>query len=105
MQPEKSPFRIRVNSQDEVIARANNLPVGRVAFETTARLDPRDTIQYRGRARNYCEEASRKRRELAANVSWKRSRGSVRFGLGPLSKLVGASVLVRSVAFSRFQEA
>jgi len=35
MLPEDLPFRvIRVNSEDEVIARANNLIVGRAAYET-----------------------------------------------------------------------
>ena len=42
---------IRVNSQDEVIARANNLIVGRAAHETAVRLYPRDVIQYREGAR------------------------------------------------------
>jgi hypothetical protein len=50
--PEDLPFRvIRVNSDDEVIARANNLIVGRAAYETAVRLYPRDTIQYRDGAR------------------------------------------------------
>jgi hypothetical protein len=41
MHPEDLPFRvIRVNSEDEVIARA-------IAFETAVRLYPRDVIQYR----------------------------------------------------------
>jgi hypothetical protein len=48
MHPENLPFRvIRVSSEDEVIARANNLIVGRAAYETAVRLYPRDTIQYR----------------------------------------------------------
>ncbi len=52
MHPEDLPFRvIRVNSEDEVIARANNLIVGRAAYETALRLYPRDTIQYREGAR------------------------------------------------------
>jgi hypothetical protein len=38
---------IRVNSEDEVLARANNLIVGRAAYETAVRLYPKDTIQYR----------------------------------------------------------
>jgi hypothetical protein len=46
------PFRIiRVNSEDEVIARANDLIVGRAAYETAVRLYPKDTIQYREGAR------------------------------------------------------
>jgi len=49
---EDLPFRvIRVNSEDEVIARANNLLVGRAAYETAVRLYPRDVIQYRDGAR------------------------------------------------------
>ena len=35
MLPEDLPFRvIRVNSEDEVLARANNLLVGRAAYQT-----------------------------------------------------------------------
>jgi hypothetical protein len=52
MHPENLPFRvIRVSSEDEVIARANNLIIGRAAYETAVRLYPRDTIQYREGAR------------------------------------------------------
>ncbi len=52
MLPEDLPFRvIRVNSEDEVIARANNLLVGRAAYETAVRLYPRDTVQYRAHFR------------------------------------------------------
>jgi len=52
MLPEDLPFRvIRVNSEDEVLALANNLTVGRAAYETAVRLYPRDTIQYRDGAR------------------------------------------------------
>jgi hypothetical protein len=52
MHPEDLPFRVvRINSQDEVIARANNLIVGRAAYETARRLYPLDTIQYRDGAR------------------------------------------------------
>jgi hypothetical protein len=47
----RSDLPFRVNSEDEVIARANNLIVGRAAYETAARLYPRDTIQYRDGAR------------------------------------------------------
>ena len=55
----RPPFRvIRVNSEDEVIARANNLLVGRAAYETAIRLYPRDTIQYR-RRRGLSRGASR----------------------------------------------
>ena len=48
MHPEDLPFRvIRVNSEDEVIARANNLIVGRAAYEAAVRLYSWDTIQHR----------------------------------------------------------
>jgi hypothetical protein len=47
MHPEDLPFRIV--SEDEVIARANNLIVGRAAYETAVRLYPKD--QYRDGAR------------------------------------------------------
>jgi hypothetical protein len=49
---EDLPIRvIRVNPDDEVIARANNLIVGSAARRTAVRLYPRGTIQYRDRAR------------------------------------------------------
>jgi hypothetical protein len=52
MHREDLPFRvIRMNSGVEVIARANNLIVGRAAYETAVRLYPGDTIQYRDGAR------------------------------------------------------
>jgi hypothetical protein len=51
MIPEDLPFRvIRVNSEDEVLARATNLIIGRAAYETARRLFPKDTIQYRNGA-------------------------------------------------------
>jgi hypothetical protein len=49
MLPQDLPF--RVNSEDEVIARANNLIVGRAAYETAVRLYPKDLIHYRHGAR------------------------------------------------------
>jgi hypothetical protein len=42
---------IRVNSEDEVLARAANLIVGRAAYETAVRLYPKDLIHYRHGAR------------------------------------------------------
>jgi hypothetical protein len=46
------PFKVvRINSHDEVIARAANLLVGRAAYETAARLYPKDRIDYRDGAR------------------------------------------------------
>ena len=52
MLPEDLPFRvIRINSEDEVLARATNLIIGRAAYETALRMYPRDTIQYRHGAR------------------------------------------------------
>jgi hypothetical protein len=51
MQLEDLPFKIvRVNSHDEILARAANLIVGRAAYETAVRMFPRDTIQYRNGA-------------------------------------------------------
>jgi len=55
------PFKVvRTNSRDEVIARAGNLLVGRAAYETAARMYPRDRIEYRHGAlvmeRNYSED-------------------------------------------------
>jgi hypothetical protein len=51
MLPEDLPFRvIRVNSEDEVQARAANLIIGRAAYETAVRLFPKDTIRYRNGA-------------------------------------------------------
>jgi hypothetical protein len=51
MQPEDLPFKIvRINSHDEVLARAANLIVGRAAYETAVRMFPRDNIQYRNGA-------------------------------------------------------
>jgi hypothetical protein len=52
MLPEDLPFRvIRISSEDEIIARANSLIVGRAAYETAVRLYPTDVIQYRDGAR------------------------------------------------------
>jgi hypothetical protein len=41
------PKVVRVNSEDEVLARANNLLVGRAACETAVRLYQEDVIHYR----------------------------------------------------------
>jgi hypothetical protein len=52
MLPEDLPFRvIRINSEDEILARATNLIIGRAAYETAVRMFPKDTIQYRDGAR------------------------------------------------------
>jgi hypothetical protein len=52
MHPEDLPFRvIRVNSEDEVLARANSLIVGRAAYETAVTMYPKDLIHYRHGAR------------------------------------------------------
>jgi hypothetical protein len=65
MLPDDLPFRvIRVNSEDEVIARANNLLVGRAAYETAVRLYPRDLIPIgmgRGSLRGVIEVAAQTR--------------------------------------------
>ncbi len=42
---------VRVNGQDEVLARAVNLIIGRAAFETARRLYPGDRVDYRHGAR------------------------------------------------------
>jgi hypothetical protein len=52
MLPENLPFRvIRVNSEDEILARAANLIVGHAAYETARSLYPKDLIHYRDGAR------------------------------------------------------
>ena len=52
MLPQDLPFRvIRANADDEVIARAANLIVGRAAYETAVRLYPKDLIEFREGAR------------------------------------------------------
>jgi hypothetical protein len=52
MLPEDLPFRvIRINSEDEILARATNLIIGSAAYETAVRMFPKDTIQYRDGAR------------------------------------------------------
>lgn len=52
MLPEDLPFRvIRINSEDEILARATNLIIGRAAYETAVRMYPKDTIQYQDGAR------------------------------------------------------
>jgi hypothetical protein len=46
------PFKVvRTNGRDEIVARANNLLVGRAAFETARRLYPNDRVDYRDGAR------------------------------------------------------
>jgi hypothetical protein len=51
MSDEDLPFKVvRANSNDEVLARAANLLVGRAAYETAIRLFPNDAIQYRNGA-------------------------------------------------------
>jgi hypothetical protein len=57
---EDLPFRvICVNSEDEVIGRADDLLVGRAAYETALRLFLRDLIQYRDGARIIDERRAR----------------------------------------------
>jgi hypothetical protein len=41
---------VRVNSHDEVLARAANLLIGRAAYETARGLYPNDTVHYRNGA-------------------------------------------------------
>jgi hypothetical protein len=51
MYPEDLPFKVvRINSEDEVLARATNLLLGRAAYETAVRLFPKDLIHYRNGA-------------------------------------------------------
>jgi hypothetical protein len=51
MYPEDLPFKVvRINGEDEVLARATNLLLGRAAYETAVRLFPQDLIQYRNGA-------------------------------------------------------
>ncbi len=48
MYAEECPFKvIRTNGGDEVLARAANLLIGRAAFETAKRMDPKDVIEHR----------------------------------------------------------
>ena len=59
------PFKVvRSNSDDEIIARANNLLVGRAAYETARGMYPRDLIEYRNGAQviERSDEASRPHR-------------------------------------------
>jgi hypothetical protein len=66
---EDLPLRvIRVNSEDEVIARANNLIVGRAAYETAVRLYPRD-VSGIGMGRGSLPGATRRRHELCMSAS------------------------------------
>jgi hypothetical protein len=47
-----SPFKVvRTSGYDEIVARANNLLVGRAAFETARRLYPNERVDYRDGAR------------------------------------------------------
>ncbi len=46
------PFKVvRTNGHDEIVARTNNLLVGRAAFETARRLYPNERVDYRDGAR------------------------------------------------------
>jgi hypothetical protein len=52
MASEEFPFKVvRNNGHDEVLSRSINLILGRAAFETAQRLDPRDRLEYRNGAR------------------------------------------------------
>jgi hypothetical protein len=42
---------VRTNGHEEIVARANNLLVGRAAFETARRLYPNERVDYRDGAR------------------------------------------------------
>jgi hypothetical protein len=46
------PFKVvRTNGHDEIVARANNLIVGRAAYETARRLYANERVDYRHGAR------------------------------------------------------
>jgi hypothetical protein len=46
------PFKVvRTNGHEEIVARTNNLLVGRAAFETARRLYPNERVDYRDGAR------------------------------------------------------
>jgi hypothetical protein len=48
---EDLPFKVvRINGEDEVLARATNLLIGRAAYETARRMFPGDRIDYRNGA-------------------------------------------------------
>ena len=52
MPEENLPFKVvRTNSDDEVLARAASLIVGRAAYQAARRLYPKDLIEYRCGAR------------------------------------------------------
>jgi hypothetical protein len=58
------------NSHDEIIARAVNLLLGRAAYETAGRMDPKDRIDYRCGAR-VIEKIRRQGLDKAADrVEW-----------------------------------
>jgi hypothetical protein len=51
MAEEDCPFEVVcTNGSDEVLVYANNLLIGRAAFETAKRLFPKDLIEYRNGA-------------------------------------------------------
>lgn len=51
MLSEDLPFKVvRINGEDEVLARATNLLIGRAAYETARRMFPGDRIDYRNGA-------------------------------------------------------
>jgi hypothetical protein len=46
--PDSLPFKVvRTNGHEEIVARTNNLLVGRAAFETACRLYPNERVDYR----------------------------------------------------------
>jgi len=52
MPKEDLPFKVvRTNSDDEVLARAASLIVGRATYQAARRLYPKDLIEYRCGAR------------------------------------------------------
>lgn len=51
MPEDELPFKVvRTNGHDEIVARAQNLLVGRAAYETARRLYPKERVDYRNGA-------------------------------------------------------
>ena len=84
------PFKVvRTNSHDEIIARDNNLLVGRAAYETARRMYPQDRIDYRCGARviersdepsgKYCRRRSQSDRQTVSMHLQRRSTWPLSF--------------------------
>jgi hypothetical protein len=63
--PDNLPFKVvRTNGHEEIVARTNNLLVGRAAFETARRLYPNERVDYRDGARIIAHSEPEKRLAL-----------------------------------------